>query len=201
MPVAPPSSPPRFAPRFVKWLALSVACALPLAVPTFLEFGGVARSAEAAGIVAWAFVVARCEGRLGAGRSTTWRRSLGAGFAVWAVVQGAFACVAFAEPGIVRILALSIYSLALVPFFLVALLGQVVLQVAMTVAGPMGVPAFEVVEFGAILLLTLFCGLPNLLAGVFVTNLIELLRRPVVTVTRPRRSPPPDTAPSPSPPP
>lgn len=185
--------------RFLKWLALSVACALPLAIPTFLEFGGVARSAEAAGIVAWAFVVAQCEGRLGAGRSQVWRSSLGVGFAVWAAVQGAFACVAFAEPGIVRILALSIYSLALVPFFLVALLGQVVLQFAMAAVGPLGAPAFEVVEFGAILLLTLFCGLPNLLAGVFATNLIELMRRPVVAFTRPRRSPPPDTAPSPSP--
>jgi hypothetical protein len=173
--------------RFLKWLALSVACALPLGAVTFREFGAAGRCAEAAGIVLWAVVVARCEGRLGAGRSPPWRRSLVVGFAVWAVVQGAVACVAFGEQGIVRIFALSIYSLALVPFFLVALLAQLAMQLATAVVGPIGAPPFEIVEFVAVLLVTLFCGLPNLLAGVFATNLIGLLRRPVVT--SPRRRP------------
>jgi hypothetical protein len=173
--------------RFAKWLALTVACALPLVIVTVHEFSAAGRSAEAAGIVLWAVVVARCEGRLGAGRSATWKRTLVVGFAVWAVVQGAVACVAFGEQGIVRIFALSFYSLALVPFLLVVLLAQLALQLATTVVGPIGMPPYEVVEFVAVLLVTLFCGLPNLLAGTFVTNLIELLRRPVVTSPR-RRS-------------
>ncbi len=175
--------------RFLKWLALSVACALPLGVVTFHAFGTSGRCAEAAGIVVWAVVVARCEGRLGAGRSATWRRTLVVGFAVWAIVQGAVACVAFGEQGIVRIVALSIYSLALVPFLLVVLLAQLALQLATTVVGPVGMPPYEVVEFVefvAVFLLTLFCGLPNLLAGVFATNLIELLRVPKVLKRRGR---------------
>jgi len=179
--------------RFAKWLALSVACALPLGIATFHGFSAAGRCAEAAGIVVSAVVVARCEGRLGAGRSVAWRRTLPIGFTVWAVMQGAVACVAFDEQGVVRVLALSIYSLALVPFFLVVLLAQLALQLATTIVGPIslpafiGLPAFEVVEVVAVFLLTLFCGLPNLLAGLFSTNLIELLRGPVVT--SPRRRP------------
>jgi hypothetical protein len=182
-----PISPPRFVPRFLAWLAIAFACALPLGVVTFHAFGTSGRSAEAAGIVAWAAVITRCEGRLGAGRSPVWRRTLLVGFTVWAVVQGAVACVAFGEQGVVRVLALSIYSLALVPFFLVVLLAQLALQFATIEVGPIGMPPYEVVEFVAVFLLTLLCGLPNLLAGTFVTNLIELLRRPVVTSSR-RRS-------------
>jgi hypothetical protein len=182
-----PAPLPRFVPRLLTWLAIAFACALPLGVVTFHAFGTSGRSAEAAGIVVWAAVVARCEGRLGAGRSATWRRTLVVGFAVWAIVQGAVACVAFGEQGIVRVLALSIYSLALVPFFLVVLLAQLALQLATMEVGPIGMPPCEVVEFVAVFLLTLFCGFPNLLAGTFVTNLIELLRRPVVT--SPRRRP------------
>ena len=171
--------------RFLKWLALSVACALPLVIVTYRAIDEAGRSAEAAAIVLWAVVVARCEGRLGAGRSAAWRRSLVVGFAVWAAVQGAVACVAFGEQGIVRILALSLYSLALVPFFLVVLLAQLALQLVTSVVGPIGMPPFEVVECVAVFLLTLLCGLPNLLAGLFATNLIELLRVP--RASRPRQ--------------
>ncbi len=185
---ASPISSPRFVPRFLRWLAIAVACALPLGIATFRELGAAARGAEAAGIVVWAVVVARCEGRLGAGRSAAWRRSLVVGFAVWAAVQGAVACIAFGEQGVVRIFALSLYSLALVPFFLVVLLAQLALQLVTTVVGPIGMLPFEVVEFVefvAVFLLTLLCGLPNLLAGLFATNLIELLRVP--RASRPRQ--------------
>jgi len=182
---ASPISSPRFVLRFLRWLAIAVACALPLGIATFRELGAAARGAEAAGIVVWAVVVARCEGRLGAGRSAAWRRSLVVGFTVWAAMQGAVACVAFGEQGIVRIFALSLYSLALVPFFVVVLLAQLALPLASAVFGPGVMPSFEVIECVAVLLVTLLCGLPNLLAGLFATNLIELLRVP--RASRPRQ--------------
>jgi hypothetical protein len=145
------------------------------------------RSAEAAGIVVWACVVTRCEGRLGAGRSATWRRTLPIGFVVWAVVQGAVACVAFGEQGVVQVLALSIYSLALVPFFLVVLLGQLAVLLAMTVVGPIGMPSYRGGRVRRGLPADALLRTPEPAGGNVRDESDRALARPVVTSPRRRR--------------
>jgi hypothetical protein len=137
--------------------------------------------------VTWAALLARCEPRLAASRPRTWTRSCTFGFAAWAVVQGVVALLAVNGSEIVRILGLSLYLLALVPFFLTALLAQAVLAPLLLLLGTDYRLPDHLLLSAAVFVATLLCGLPNLAGGLFTTNLIELLRRPVVT--SPRRRP------------
>ncbi len=107
------------------------------------------------------------------------------GFLAWAALQGV-AWIAAVDHALVRVLALSLYSIALIPFAVVAALACFALQFVPDVATPESTLPFEAVEFVAVFLMTTCCALPTLLAGIYATNLIELLRRPVVSLARRR---------------
>jgi len=164
---------------WLKWLAITVACAAPLhnavnqeAKPS--EFAG-----EALALATWATGMAFLETIVARRNPTTRGRSLTIGFAAWAVVQCVLAVCAFR--GIVD--------------------SWMALHVLSTMPGMLLLFVFDGSDVWLgrasgfdTYVLTVSCGLFDFTAGLLATAA-------VASFTRPRRSPPPDTAPSPAPPP
>ena len=173
--------------RWLKWLAITVACALPLhlavmegALPS--EFVG-----EALALATWAMGMALLEAFVARRCPVTRGRSLTIGFAAWAVVHGVLAVFAFGSGGDGGNTS-SIGNDWITPYVWSAMPGLLLMD---------GLGGFGLCESGAplaVYVLTVSCGLFDFVAGLLVTWL-------VAPFTRPTRSPPPDTAPSPAPPP
>jgi hypothetical protein len=162
--------------RFLKWLAITVACALPLHVAIMGEAAPQELAGEVLALATWATGMAFLEAFVAQRWPVTKGRSLTIGFTAWAVVQGVLAVFAFRD----RV------EGWITPYFFSAMPGMLLLN---------GFDGSDLRGSGFVVYaLTVSCGLFNLAAGLFATACVALL-------TRPSRSPPPDTAPSPALPP
>jgi len=169
---------PITASRWLKWLAITVGCAVPLHLAVMERAGPSDLVGEALALATWATGMTLLEAFVAPRWPVTRGRSLTIGFATWAVVQGVLAVFAFsgrAEDWIT-------------PYVWSAMPGLLLMN---------GLGGFGPLESWAplaVYVLTVSCGLFNFAAGLLATAA-------VASFSRPSRSPPPDTAPSPAPPP
>jgi hypothetical protein len=173
--------------RWLKWLAITVACAAPLHVAVMSKVQPPELAAEALALATWATGMTLLEAFVAWRCPVTWGRALTIGFAAWAVVQGVLALFSFGNGGNGGNTS-RIGNDWITPYVWSAMPGLLLMN---------GLDGFGPRESGAplaVYVLTVSCGLFNFAAGLLATAA-------VASFTRPRRSPPPDTAPSPAPPP
>jgi hypothetical protein len=164
--------------RLAKWLAITFACALPLHVAIMSRAESPVFAGEVLGIATWATGMTLLDAFLAQRRSARRSRGLTIGFSIWAVVHGALVLVAYGAGSDAWVMP---YAYCAVP--------------GMHLLGALdGLHLRGTGEPFAVYVLTVSCGLLDFVAGLLVAGLVAAL-------TRPRRSPPPDTAPSPAPPP
>lgn len=173
--------------RWLKWLAITVGCALPLHVAVMEKSGPTEFVAEALALATWATGMALLDAFVARRRPATRGRSLTIGFVAWAFVQGVLAVFAFRNAGDAGN-ASRIGSEWVTPYAFSAMPGVLLLD-CLGGLGRHGSGSGFVVY-----VLTVSCGLFNFAAGLLATAA-------VASFSRPTRSPPPDTAPSPAPPP
>jgi hypothetical protein len=164
--------------RLLKWLALTVACALPLHVAIMGRAEPPAFAGEVFGFATWATGMTLLDSFLAQRRSAITSRALTIGFSIWAVVHAALVLVAYGAGS----------GAWVTPYAYCAMPGMLLLG-ALDSLHSRGTG-----EPFAVYVLTVSCGLFDFVAGLLVAWLVAAL-------TRPSRSPPPDTAPSPVPPP